>query len=76
MSISTLCRFDSGREAAAFVTRKFVPPIRLEFEKVFCPFLLMNKKRYAGLLFKSPAGPGRLDSKGIEVRFKEHRPLV
>jgi DNA polymerase delta subunit 1 len=38
-----------GSEAAEFVTKKFVKPIKLEFEKVYYPYLLINKKRYAGL---------------------------
>ena len=38
-----------GKEAAAFVSKKFIAPIKLEFEKVFSPYLLINKKRYAGL---------------------------
>lgn len=36
-----------GREAADFVSQKFVKPIKLEFEKVYYPYLLINKKRYA-----------------------------
>ena len=34
-----------GREAAGFVSEKFVKPIKLEFEKVYYPYLLINKKR-------------------------------
>ena len=34
-----------GREAAEFVSAKFVKPINLEFEKVYFPYLLINKKR-------------------------------
>ena len=34
-----------GREAAAFVSAKFIKPINLEFEKVYYPYLLINKKR-------------------------------
>ena len=36
-----------GQEAADMVTRSFIKPIKLEFEKVYYPYLLMNKKRYA-----------------------------
>ena len=35
-----------GQEAAAAVTEKFVKPIKLEFEKVYFPYLLINKKRW------------------------------
>ena len=35
-----------GQEAAEYVTSKFIKPIKLEFEKVYFPYLLINKKRY------------------------------
>jgi hypothetical protein len=41
-------------KAAEEVSKIFPPPIKLEFEKVYFPYLLMNKKRYAGLLWTSP----------------------
>lgn len=58
-----------GREAAAFVTTKFVRPINLEFEKVYFPYLLINKKRYAGLYWTNPNKYDKMDTKGIEVIF-------
>jgi hypothetical protein len=36
----------------------FIKPIRLEFEKVYCPLLLITKKRYAGVKFMDPGKPG------------------
>lgn len=39
---------DLGREAAKYVTQHFERPINLDFEKVYQPYLLMKKKRYAG----------------------------
>jgi len=60
--------FDLGAEAAKFVTTKFVQPIKLEFEKVYCPYLLINKKRYAGLYFSSsPDKHDKMDCKGLET---------
>eukprot|EP00971_Amphidinium_carterae_P313515 6230704-Amphidinium_carterae.1 len=35
---------DLGNEAADMVSKTFLKPIKLEFEKVYCPYLLMNKK--------------------------------
>jgi hypothetical protein len=37
-----------AQKAAAEVSAIFPDPIKLEFEKVYFPYLLMNKKRYAG----------------------------
>ena len=56
-----------GAEAAEFVTTKFVKPIKLEFEKVYYPYLLINKKRYAGLYWTKVEKYDKMDSKGIEV---------
>jgi len=38
-----------GKEAAVKITKIFEKPIRLEFEKVYWPYLLLGKKRYAGV---------------------------
>lgn len=40
-----------GLEASDIITKTFSAPIRLEFEKVYWPFLLISKKRYAGLIW-------------------------
>jgi DNA polymerase elongation subunit (family B) len=57
----------SGAEAADYVTTKFVKPIKLEFEKVYFPYLLISKKRYAGLYWTRPEKWDKMDTKGIEV---------
>ena len=57
-----------GKEAAEFVSSRFLNPIKLEFEKVYYPYLLMNKKRYAGLFWTNPNNYDKLDAKGIVVR--------
>lgn len=56
-----------GAEAADLVTQKFVKPIKLEFEKVYFPYLLISKKRYAGLYWTKPEKYDKMDAKGIEV---------
>lgn len=67
---------DLGREAAEFVSAKFVKPIKLEFEKVYYPYLLINKKRYAGLYFTKPDKYDKMDCKGIETVRRDSCPLV
>jgi len=56
-----------GAEAADLVSGKFIKPIKLEFEKVYYPYLLINKKRYAGLYWTKPEKYDKMDTKGIEV---------
>lgn len=65
-----------GREAADYVSAKFVKPIKLEFEKVYYPYLLINKKRYAGLYFTRPDKYDKMDCKGIETVRRDNSPLV
>ncbi|XP_063157019.1 DNA polymerase delta catalytic subunit isoform X1 [Candoia aspera] len=66
-----------GREAAAWVSSHFIPPIKLEFEKVYFPYLLINKKRYAGLYFSSNSDMhDKMDCKGIETVRRDNCPLV
>ncbi|KAL3894169.1 MAG: hypothetical protein SGCHY_005433, partial [Lobulomycetales sp.] len=65
-----------GREAAEYVTKFFVKPINLEFEKVYFPYLLINKKRYAGLYWTRPEKHDKLDAKGIETVRRDSCRLV
>ncbi|KAK3552421.1 hypothetical protein QTP86_011655 [Hemibagrus guttatus] len=66
-----------GKEAAEWVSSHFVPPIKLEFEKVYYPYLLINKKRYAGLYFSSSSTQhDKMDCKGIETVRRDNCPLV
>ncbi|CAG8602463.1 12440_t:CDS:10 [Funneliformis mosseae] len=65
-----------GKEASDYVTEKFVKPIKLEFEKVYFPYLLINKKRYAGLYWTNPEKWDKLDTKGIETVRRDNCLLV
>ncbi|CAG7820515.1 unnamed protein product [Allacma fusca] len=65
-----------GREAAELISKKFVAPIKLEFEKVYFPYLLINKKRYAGLYFTKPEIHDKMDCKGLETVRRDNCPLV
>jgi DNA polymerase delta subunit 1 len=65
-----------GNEAAAFVSQNFTSPIKLEFEKVYFPYLLINKKRYAGLFWTNPTKYDKMDSKGIETVRRDNCRLV
>ena len=81
-----------GQEAAGAVSEKFIKPIKLEFEKVavacglplllffyiqvYFPYLLINKKRYAGLYFTKPDTYDKIDCKGIETVRRDNCPMV
>ncbi|KAL8827317.1 MAG: hypothetical protein Q9170_007067 [Blastenia crenularia] len=67
---------DLGQEAAGYVSSKFINPIKLEFEKVYFPYLLINKKRYAGLYWTNPTKYDKMDSKGIETVRRDNCRLV
>ena len=61
-----------GQEAADMVTRSFIKPIKLEFEKVYYPYLLMNKKRYASRRASPPQHHGR----PLGQPLRSHTPLL
>lgn len=65
-----------GQEAADYVSSKFIKPIKLEFEKVYFPYLLINKKRYAGLYWTNPVKWDKMDTKGIETVRRDNCRLV
>lgn len=65
-----------GEDASQFVSAKFIKPIKLEFEKVYFPYLLINKKRYAGLYWTKPEKYDKMDTKGIETVRRDNCLLV
>ncbi|PRP82977.1 DNA polymerase delta catalytic subunit-like [Planoprotostelium fungivorum] len=65
-----------GKEAANYISEKFQKPIKLEFEKVYYPYLLINKKRYAGLLWTRAEKYDKIDVKGIETVRRDNCPVV
>ena len=67
-----------GQKDAELITRDlFISPIKLEFEKVFMPYLLLAKKRYAGMHYESnPDKPDKMNVKGIETVRRDFAPLT
>ncbi|KAI9308732.1 DNA polymerase family B-domain-containing protein [Cunninghamella echinulata] len=65
-----------GQEGAKIVTEKFIRPINLDFEKVYFPYLLISKKRYAGLYWTRSDKYDKLDAKGIETVRRDNCQLV
>ena len=65
-----------GKEASIYVSSHFSKPISLEFEKCYYPYLLISKKRYAGLYWTNLDKHDKLDSKGIETVRRDNCRLV
>lgn len=65
-----------GKEAADYVSSFFIKPIKLEFEKCYFPYLLMNKKRYAGMFWTNTIKYDKMDAKGIETVRRDFCPLT
>ncbi|XVF77553.1 hypothetical protein PTKIN_Ptkin14bG0054300 [Pterospermum kingtungense] len=71
-----------GREAVqpsqkwGLLFRTMDTPIKLEFEKVYYPYLLISKKRYAGLFWTNPQKFDKMDTKGIETVRRDNCLLV
>jgi len=66
-----------GEMAAAMC--KFPPPNDLELEKVYCPYLLLSKKRYAAKLYTCSGENVNfeyIDAKGIQSVRRDHSPFV
>ncbi len=65
-----------GEEAAEAISSIFPKPVKLEFEKCYFPYLLISKKRYAGLLWTSTDKYDKMDCKGIESVRRDNCRLV
>jgi len=67
--------FDIGQEIADTITNMNPRPVKLKFEKVYFPCVLLAKKRYVGFKYesKSQKGPD-FDAKGIETVRRDGTP--
>ena len=68
--------FRLGEEAAERISKTFPSPVELEFEKVYNPYLLFSKKRYAGLMYTKPEKPDYIDAKGIQLVRRDNCAMV
>ncbi|KAL4069612.1 hypothetical protein V8B97DRAFT_2024397 [Scleroderma yunnanense] len=60
--------FRIGQDMADTITAMNPPPVKLKFEKVYLPCVLLAKKRYVGFKFESPDEESpTFDAKGIET---------
>lgn len=58
-------------------TATFRDVLSLEFEKVYCPYLLIRKKHYAGMKYEdNPNTPPVLDAKGLALVRRDNCQMV
>ena len=73
-----------GEQAAEQCTRLFKAPNDLELEKVYCPYFLYSKKRYAAKMWEAKTSPDgnvnvvfkKIDIKGLQVVRRDSCPYV
>ena len=72
--------WEQGELAAEQCTKLFKAPNDLELEKVYCPYFLYSKKRYAAKMFeKNKEGKvafKKIDVKGLQVVRRDSCPFV
>lgn len=67
--------FDIGNEIAAAITDMNPRPVKLKFEKVYFPCVLLAKKRYVGFKYESKTQKEpEFDAKGIETVRRDGTP--
>lgn len=68
--------FRLGKDIAARVSKIFPDPIQLEFQSVFFPSLLINRKRYCAMEWTNPDKPNGVTAKGIESQRRDSAPIL
>ena len=73
--------FSRGETMAASITEHYAretpgSKIVLEMEKIYNPFVLYKKKRYAGLCYEDPAKNPKVDVKGLEYVRRDASPIT
>jgi hypothetical protein len=68
--------FRVAEDLADQISKHFLPPHELEMEKAYFPYLLVTKKRYAGLMYERPDGTPKIDIKGLQLVRRDSPKLV
>lgn len=68
--------FEIAEDLASQITKRFLPPHELEMEKAYYPYLLVTKKRYAGLMYERPDATPKIDIKGLQLVRRDSPKIV
>lgn len=69
-------QFKVASDVAKRISDTFKPPHELEMEKIYLPYVLYSKKRYAAIKYEDPSDKGKMDVKGIALVRRDNCPLV
>ncbi len=62
---------ETAKEIQVEVNKEFKPPIFIEFEKVMCPLILKDKKKYAALYWTNWEKPSKINVMGLESKRRD-----
>lgn len=68
--------YAKGLEAEEKASALFGHPVLLEYEKIFWPFLLLSKKRYATTCYLHPDDPPKMTSSGLVTVRRDNAAFV
>lgn len=68
--------YERGLETEEKASALFGHPVLLEYEKIFFPFLLLSKKRYATICYVHPDTPPKMTSSGLVTVRRDNAPFV
>lgn len=68
--------YAKGLEAEEKASALFGHPVLLEYEKIFWPFLLLSKKRYATTCYLHPDKPPKMTSSGLVTVRRDNASFV
>lgn len=69
-------QFEVASDVARKISETFKAPHELEMEKIYMPYVLYSKKRYAAIKYEDPSEKGKMDVKGIALVRRDNCPLV
>ncbi len=69
-------QFDIATRVAEQISKTFKAPHELEMEKIYYPYVLYSKKRYAAIKYEDPNEQGKMDVKGIALVRRDNAPIL
>jgi DNA polymerase delta subunit 1 len=68
--------FEVAKWLAGEITKEYRAPNDLEFEKIYYPYILYSKKRYAAIKYEDPEEKGKVDVKGLALVRRDFSPIT